>query len=261
VPKNSASTGISFEEWQAQHEKAYLSKEERDFRLNTWLENQRHVQSHNAAFEVGLTSYAKSMNGPFADLTDEEFLQQYLMEPQDCSATHLSSGRLRPQNSETMAAHPAMDWRTKGILTAVKDQGKCGSCWTFSTSGCLEAHICQQARKDCTHWKGLAEEQLVECAGNFDNHGCSGGLPSHAYEYLKYSGGMALEKDYPYIAPETGGKNQCTISTTPGWRAQVAEVFNVTTLDEEDLAYAVANIGPVSVAYQVSPDFRLYSHG
>ena len=250
-------TAINFEGWQTLHQKMYSTKVEEKFRHGIWLENERHVQEHNAAFEAGHTLYAKSMRSPFADLTDDEFLRQYLMAPQDCSATHLSSGRLRPSIETGAGDHPAVDWRTKGIMTPVKSQGKCGSCWTFSTSGCLEAHTCLEAGKDCTHWTGLAEEQLVDCAGAFNNHGCEGGLPSQAYEYLKYAGGMALEDDYKYVAPETGGDKACSLSTKSGWKAQVAEVFNITTFDESDLEYAVARVGPVSVAYQVSPDFRL----
>jgi cathepsin H len=250
-----AAVSTTLEDWQLLHGKTYATAEEWEYRLSVWNENRQHVQEHNAAYEQGYTLYAKTMNSPFADLTDQEFSDLYLMESQDCSATHTYSGRLR--SSSTIKDHPAVDWRTQGILTAVKNQGHCGSCWTFSTSGCLEAHTCLQAGKDCTHWKGLAEEQLVECAGDFNNHGCNGGLPSQAYEYLKYSGGMALEKDYPYEA----GNGTCSLSTKTGWRAQVSEVFNITSLDEDDLQHAIATIGPVSIAYQVSPDFRFYSHG
>lgn len=258
-PSNSIS---SFSEWVDFHQKEYDTPDELSMREQVWKTNQLHARDHNQAFERGYTSYSKTMSSPFADLTDEEFRNRYLMEAQHCSATHGSSGRLRPMDAATSAKdHPAVDWRTKGILTAVKNQGKCGSCWTFSTSGCLEAHTCMAAGKDCTHWTGLAEEQLVECAGGFNNFGCNGGLPSQAYEYLKYNGGMATEKDYPYVAPENGGKNKCSLKKKKGWKAQVAEVYNITTKDEDDLQHAIATIGPVSIAYQVSPDFRLYSHG
>ena len=206
------------------------------------------------------------------------------MEPQDCSATtgsiegvpsgHTSSGRLRPEETGTESSssspsepkkHPHVDWRTKGILTPVKNQGHCGSCWTFSTTGCLESHICLAAGKDCSEWTGLSEEQLVECAGDFNNFGCNGGLPSQAYEYLKYRGGLNTEDNYPYTAPSNGGKAQCSAESKSNdgkkWTAKVSEVFNITSRDEEDLQHAVAQIGPVSIAYQVSPDFRFYDHG
>jgi cathepsin H len=260
---------MQFYDWQRrqkEHIRWYRSYKEIDERFAIWQDNYRHVQEHNEAYENGFTLYKKSMNGPFADWTDEEFAAFYLMEPQHCSATtHTSSGRLRPWDDDGINSKnkPSVDWRTKGIMTPVKDQGHCGSCWTFSTSGCLEAHTCLAAETDCTSWNGLSEEQLVECAGAFDNHGCYGGLPSHAFEYLKYSGGMMTENDYPYNAPQNGGNSTCTIdSRSPGkWRAQVAEVFNITSRDEDDLVHAVATIGPVSIAYQVSPDFRFYQHG
>lgn len=103
----------------------------------------------------------------------------------------------------------------------------------------------------------MAEQQLVDCAGDFNNHGCSGGLPSQAYEYIKYSGGLEFEESYPYHANETGTCKSCKC----GKVAKVAEVFNITSGDEDDLAHAIETLGPVSIAYQVSPDFRLYSHG
>ena len=158
---------------------------------------------------------------------------------------------------------PAIDWRTKGVITPIKNQKHCGSCWTFSTTGCLEAHTCIQAKadgynkKDCTSWTGLAEQQLVDCAQDFNNHGCNGGLPSQAFEYIKYNGGIDYETSYKYEANETG-LCQASLGKVGG---QVAEVFNITSGDEDDLIYAVGAVGPVSIAYQVSPDFRHYEHG
>jgi cathepsin H len=94
-------------------------------------------------------------------------------------------------------------------------------------------------------------------AADFDNHGCNGGLPSHAFEYIKYAGGIDTEQSYPYHATDEG---PCRKSPST-FGAHVAEIYNITTGDETDLATAVASVGPVSVAYDVSPDFRFYSHG
>ena len=166
----------------------------------------------------------------------------------------------------------AIDWRTRGILTPVKNQQHCGSCWTFSTSGTLEAHTCwhtaqqqkqqqvEQMPLDCPTWNGLAEQQLLDCAWNYDNHGCNGGLPSHAFEYLKDAGGMHAEDDYPYRASDSH-QCQAEIASSSSWTAPVAAVFNISNRNEDDLVAAVGHIGPVSIAYQVSPDFRFYSHG
>lgn len=66
------------------------------------------------------------------------------------------------------------DWRAEGIVSPVKDQGVCGSCWTFSTTGALEAAWTQKTGASVS----LSEQQLVDCAGEFNNYGCMGGLPS-----------------------------------------------------------------------------------
>jgi len=254
---------IDFKGWLNLHTKSYGSEVEHKKRLAIFNENHELVKQHNAAFEVGITSFSMTMESPFADLTADEFSTLYLMEPQQCSATtHQSSGRLRPSNNGEVGEkkiEKAVDWRSKGIMTPVKNQGHCGSCWTFSTTGCLEAHTCLAHNKDCTHWHGLAEQQLVDCAGDFNNFGCNGGLPSQAFEYIKYNGrGLDLEDTYKYVANETDGICKATAGEVG---AEVAFVYNITSNDEEDLVHAIATQGPVSVAYQVSPDFRLYEHG
>ena len=127
-----------------------------------------------------------------------------------------------------------------------------GSCWTFSTTGALEAHH----KKATGRSVSLSEQQLLDCSGNYDNHGCNGGLPSHAFQYLVENGGLDTERAYPYEA--AGG--QCRVKRW-GVGARVKGVVNVTQFDEDELTEAVAFAGPVSVAFQVASDFRLYAGG
>jgi len=242
---------IDFATWQKLHNKQYPHQNEYTYRQKIFHQNKLMIEKHNEAYKQGYTTWNMTITSPFADLSDEEFSELYLMEPQYCSATSKKIGNLYAGNTDI-----SIDWRTKGVMTPIKDQGHCGSCWTFSTSGCLEAHTCLAGHKDCTHWEGLAEQQLVDCAGAFNNNGCSGGLPSQAYEYLKYNGGMDLESSYTYKAED--GTCQAGNGIIG---AKVIEVVNITSGDEDDLVNAIANIGPVSIAYQVSPDFRFYQHG
>lgn len=93
----------------------------------------------------------------------------------------------------------------------------------------------------------LSEQQLLDCAQAFDNHGCSGGLPSHAFEYIASSGGLDTEGAYPYLAEESGS---CSFDKG-GVGAAVIKSVNITFQDEEELLDAVGNVGPVSVAFQV----------
>jgi len=173
-----------------------------------------------------------------------------LMAEQNCSATHASS-HWRPTSNALLPE--SIDWRDKGALNKVKDQGHCGSCWTFSTTGSAEAHHFLKYGV----MKSLSEQQLVDCADAFNNHGCNGGLPSQAFEYLMYAGGHDNETAYPYTA-KTG--KTCNFKKADAI-AKVAWVNNITSLDEDELKLAVGYAGPVSIAYQVSHDFRYYKKG
>lgn len=186
----------------------------------------------------------------FADATFEEFSQRLSHPQADCSATtsetllEMLEGHKEPKSQ---------DWREKGIVSPVKNQGHCGSCWTFSTTGALEAAYALEFGSILS----LSEQQLVDCAQAFDNHGCSGGLPSHAFEYVKYNGGIDLEVMYPYE-----GKNGTACHYKPeGAAVFVKDVVNITEGDEKMLKDAVGVVKPVSVAFEVVSDFRFYKNG
>lgn len=261
---------LLFDAWLEMHEKAYFNTDEYVRRKLVFEENAETIQRHNRAYQEGFTQYTMTLHGPFSDLTDVDFKATYLMESQNCSATtHVSSGDLPiPKSRQHVDIPKHVDWRKQGVITPIKNQGHCGSCWTFSTTGCLEAHYCLEAKKqhsglekdfDCTEWTGLAEQQLLDCAHAYNNNGCNGGLPSQAFEYIHYAGGIELETSYPYEATESDTCHTCHGKQKKG--VQVAQVFNISSGVEDDLVRAVAEIGPVSIAYQVSPDFRFYKHG
>ncbi|KAF0775405.1 hypothetical protein AaE_000894, partial [Aphanomyces astaci] len=109
-----------------------------------------------------------------------------------------------------------------------------------------------------THGKKvlLSEQNLVDCAQAFDNHGCSGGLPSHAFEYIKYNGGLDTGASYPYHA-----KDELCKFSRASVGVHVVDVVNITSTDELELRKAVGTAGPVSIAFQVAPDFRFYKDG
>jgi cathepsin H len=140
------------------------------------------------------------------------------------------------------------------MVSPVKNQGSCGSCWTFSTIGSLESHWNILGKgKNIT----FSEQQLVDCAGDFDNHGCKGGLPSHAFEYIKHAGGIESDVTYPYTAKD----GQCV------FRRQIAVgyvrngAYNITQGDEVELADRLYNAGPIAVSFQVIAGFKSYTTG
>jgi len=192
-------------------------------------------------------SYTLGVN-EYSDLTWQEFSSQYLMAPQHCSATE---GNYRVQGVAANA-DPAIDWRSKGVVTPVKNQGGCGSCWAFGTTGAVESHWALSSGA----LMSLSEQQLVDCAGAFGNMGCNGGLPSQAFEYIKYVGGIEKGDDYKY----TGRDGSCKFSAAKV-AAKVTGEVNITEGAESDLFDAVTNAGPVAIAFQVVSDFQSYRSG
>ncbi len=201
------------------------------------------VIAHNSDPE---RTWTKGLN-QYSDMTHEEFSQLYLLqEPQNCSATETN---FKLSLNHKIPKH--RDWRKEGGVSSVKNQGHCGSCWTFSTTGCMEAHYRIYEGNNVL----FSEQQLVDCAGDFDTHGCKGGLPSHAFEYIRYNG-ITSEDKYPYQAKD----QKCTYDKSLSI-GHTHGSYNITANDESSLHKALAYIGPVSVAFQVVDGFKEYRSG
>jgi len=223
-----------------QYNKIYPA-EELSMRHAIFHDNLRVIEETNAqnlSYTLGVNEYT--------DLSWEEFKAQFLMAPQHCSATTGS------YKAKGVSGDPAVDWRTKGVVTPVKNQGGCGSCWAFSTTGSVESAWAISTGQLLS----LSEQQLVDCAGAFANHGCRGGLPSQAFEYIRAIGGINRGADYPY----TGRDGRCNAQPAK-FAAHVTGENNITEGAENDLFDAVTNAGPVAVAFQVVSDFQSYRSG
>ncbi|XP_020269245.1 oryzain gamma chain-like [Asparagus officinalis] len=233
---------LHFVRFARRHEKRYETVEEIHRRFKIFSESLDLIRSTNRkglSYKLGINRYA--------DLSWEEFKATRLGAAQNCSATLRGNHKMTNE-----ALLETKDWREDGIVSPVKDQGKCGSCWTFSTTGALEAAYIQATGKSIS----LSEQQLVDCATAFNNFGCNGGLPSQAFEYIKYNGGLDTEQSYPYAAvngicnfrPENVG-------------VKVLDSVNITLGAEDELKHAVGLVRPVSVAFEVVNGFRLYKSG
>uniref|UniRef100_A0A804MNM4 Peptidase C1A papain C-terminal domain-containing protein n=1 Tax=Zea mays TaxID=4577 RepID=A0A804MNM4_MAIZE len=186
----------------------------------------------------------------FADMSWEEFRATRLGAAQNCSATLAGNHQMRAAAAAAMPE--TKDWREDGIVSPVKNQGHCGSCWTFSTTGALEAAYTQATGKAIS----LSEQQLVDCGFAFNNFGCKGGLPSQAFEYIKYNGGLDTEESYPYQ-----GVNGICQFKAENVGVKVLDSVNITLGAEDELKDAVGLVRPVSVAFEVISGFRLYKTG
>jgi len=133
------------------------------------------------------------------DITDEEFVAQYLgYVPESDRQVVDSELGYEPLQGQ------AFNWADKGAVTPVKDQGQCGSCWAFSTTGNVEGWW-YLSKKTLPN---LSEQQLVDCAGVlYGNLGCNGGNPINALAYV-IKKGLTTEKDYPYVARDQACKIQ-----------------------------------------------------
>jgi cathepsin F len=168
----------------------------------------------------------------FADLSEQEFRNLYL--------SHIPTADWKPKNVATVrkgAIPTAFDWRTKGAVTHVKNQGQCGSCWAFSTTGNVEGQYFLE--KQGRELVSLSEQQLVDC--DTVDQGCNGGLPSNAYVYIEKAGGLETETVYPYTAED----GTCQFSQ----KSTVVKVGNWTALptDEGELATWLVDNGPISI--------------
>ena len=143
----------------------------------------------------------------------------------------------------------SIDWRKKGVITNVKDQGKCGSCWSFSATGSIEAINAI----DTGELKNVSEQQLMDCSIDYGNKGCQGGAMDNAFKYV-IDNGICSEEEYPYTA-EQGFCNQCNTTL------KINNYKDIIPNDEKLLKRVVAQ-QPVSVAIQANlKSFQLYSNG
>ncbi|KAG8178114.1 hypothetical protein JTE90_017461 [Oedothorax gibbosus] len=209
--------------------------------------NVAEIIKHNLEYDLGLHTHRLGLN-PFADMVNDEFVKVmngYRMRNFPSSKTF---------NAQANYKAPAtVDWRTKGIVTGVKNQEQCGSCWAFSTTGSLEGQHALKTGKLVS----LSEQNLVDCSGPEGNMGCEGGLMDQAFDYIQQNGGIDTESSYPYTA-EDGTCHYKKASSG----ATVSGHVDIPTGDEEALKQAVATVGPVSVAIDASQfSFQLYSGG
>lgn len=239
---------VAFNEFKEKFVKKYDTFEEMKNRFAVFRDNLRTISRHNLdsnqSFTMGINQ--------FTDLTPDEFKAMYVSGLQ--SATPLGSTSCGSFSSSAASAPASMDWVAKGAVTSVKDQGQCGSCWTFSASGCMEGAwaISKGQLID------LSEEELVDCAGiKYGSMSCNGGSMDGAFNFI-IDNGQCSNSAYPYTAgvTKTGGSCQkCTAVV------HATSCSNVKANDQLSLKAAVAK-QPVSVAIEAdTATFQSYSSG
>jgi len=232
-------------------EKTY-APEEFFYRFDVFKANMDFVEAHNK----GNNTYTVELN-KFADLTTGEYKNIYLgYKPELARGNKRIAKTLSELPMPSTYPSGSLDWTQLGAVTGVKDQGQCGSCWAFSTTGSMEGVI----EIEYGHLTSLSEQELVDCSSSYGNMGCNGGLMDNAFKYAE-ANGLCTEAAYPYTSGTSGKAGTCKkTSCTMSANTKLTSYTDVT--HTENALGAATDIEPVSVAIEADQaGFQLYQSG
>jgi len=221
-----------FEAYKVKFNKVYASDEEHEMRFQNFVSSinrieAKNVQSAGEGAQFGLNK--------FSDMSTEEWSSKYL------SKVPENPKRTKAVTPKVDAAPNSVDWRKQGLVTKVKNQEQCGSCWASSATETIESAWMKSKKITNTTMPPLSPQQIVDCDDSDD--GCNGGNPYTAYIYVINQGGLDKEVDYPY----TGQDGNCAFkrgdvgATISNWHYACSQE------DESELKQNVATVGPLSI--------------
>ena len=267
--------------WKKEHKIAFGTAKEEAVRYNIFSESRNFVKNHNERAAQGLETYTVGLN-KFAAMSEQEFEEKYLnskmadpsvklvLEYNCDSRMYSNSGKSNPDNFSWANGRQGYNGVTR--VTSVKDQGSCGSCWSFATSAVLEASMCANGQKDCDNWNGLAPQQLVDCLSYtknqatdlnpYDDHGCSGGFITNGVRSIDLYGGQMNWDDYPYVSGTTKTEGTCVYDESKANLNISTGCVRLPSQDENTMVDAIANQGPLGIGINASGrGFSLYTGG
>ncbi|XP_031627883.1 cathepsin L1-like [Contarinia nasturtii] len=253
IALNTASV-IDMHNWSAyksKYSKNYQNQDEDRMHMEIYLKHKQEIVKHNQLYDKGLASYTMSLNA-YSDIPHMEFVSLMNGARHEHFRKNESHCELVEMTEESLPK--SIDWRSKGGVSKVEEQGRCGSCWAFSVIGAIEG---QYFRKT-GHLVPLSVQNLVDCVDTEQSikNKCRGQSTARAMDYVKENGGVDTEKSYPYKA--SGGL--CKYKP----KNSVAELRGYKTISEGDemqLQKAIATVGPISVCVDSSHESFQHYHG
>lgn len=281
----SASFSSRFEEWRNKFNIEIYDNEHENHIFENWVLNDKYIESVNSknlTYTLGHNAYSGMDENEFKEhfslgnlrKIDFNKVKKIKNEIKEVKCV-VSCAKDQKENKlelfncvkscfdepdNTLYATDSVNWVKKGAVTPVKNQGQCGSCWSFSTTGALEgAYYIQNG-----HLDSFSEQQLVDC----DNHknggkdmGCNGGLMDNAFNWIEKNGGLCLESDYKYVSGNSKKATSCDTSCSIVKDSALSGYIDVSPNSDEAMMEALSK-QPVSIAIQADQkDFQLYSSG
>ncbi|KAI2810095.1 MCM DNA helicase complex subunit [Blomia tropicalis] len=208
----------------------YSSVQEEQYRRSIFASNLEFIVRHNREAFAGQHTFTVGINN-FTDITNEEFRRT--MNGYRKLSAHSLAGSVHT-DEDVLGLPDTVDWTTKGVVTPIKNQEQCGSCWAFSAVASMEGQHALKTGKLVS----LSEQNLVDCSQSEGDYGCEGGMMDYAFQYVIDNNGIDTESSYPYKESMKNSGSESALQT------------------------AVANVGPISVTIDASQkSFQFYKSG
>jgi len=232
------------------HKKKYSSAGEEYARQIIFALRLAEIQRHNVRFDQGLESFEEGVN----EFTDRSYAELAIRNGYKANLKRGSASQDDFSGVSLESLPASVDWRQENLVTPIKNQGMCGSCWAFSAVGSMEG----QHAKATNDLVSLSEQNLVDCSWFYGDHGCLGGLMDNAFRYVIGRKGIDTEKSYPYY----GWPGFLCDSKSKNFGASIQNFTDIQHGSELALQKAVATVGPISVAMDAShQSFQNYKTG